>query len=97
MSCAIAAKEHMIGGFIDAKNAFQTVIAHDISKRVFLRLPPLYIEWFKAKWPNHPVLQYAANELVIQSLKGQQGKKDAGFDWFELLYAILMDLGLISV
>ena len=42
----IAAAEGMITVFIDASNAFQTNVISDPSKRIYVTLPTMYLEWF---------------------------------------------------
>ena len=52
---AIAASDEMIVVVIDASNAFQTNIISDPNKRIFIALPIMHIEWFRARFPNHPL------------------------------------------
>ena len=49
----IAASEDMNIVFIDASNAFQTNVISDPSKRVYVTLPTMYLEWFRTRFPNH--------------------------------------------
>ena len=91
----IAASEGMTIVFIDASNAFQTNVISDPRKRVYVSLPSLYLEWFKARFPNHPLSLKSINakELVMQTLRNLQGTKDAGFEWYRLLAQIFKELG----
>ena len=77
----IATSEGMIFIFIDASNAFQTNIISDPKKRHYISIPTMYMEWIKERWHNHPILKYAAKDLVMQSLRNIQGTKDAGYEW----------------
>ena len=75
---ALATSEGMIFIFIDASNAFQTNIISNPAKRHYISIPTMYMEWIKERWHNHPILKYAAKDLVMQSLRNIQGTKDAG-------------------
>ena len=92
---AIAAEEGMIGYFLDISNAFQTNVIFDPRDRFYIHIPPLYMEWFKQKWSGHPILKYHQKDLCIQSLRGLQGTKHAGYEWYQLLSAIFKDLGMV--
>ena len=91
---AITAGDKMIIVFIDASNAFQTNVISDPRRRVYVSLPTMYLEWFKARFPNHPLAKCKnSNEFVMQLLRNIQGKKGAGFEWYQLLAKIFRDLG----
>ena len=93
---AIATSEGMTFYFIDISNAFQTNVIADPKRRHYIKLPALYLKWFKSIWPNHPIVQMDPKELCMQTLRGLQGTKDAGRLWYELIYTILVDgLGMI--
>ena len=92
---AIAAEEGMIGYFLDISNAFQTNVIFNPNDRFYIRIPPLYMEWFRHKWPTHHILKYHQKDLCIQSLRGLQGTKHAGYEWYQLLAAIFKDLGMV--
>ena len=79
----------MIGSVVDISNAFQSNIIDDFDKRRYVTLPPYYLTWFATRWPNHPILQHSAKDLVLQTLTKVQGEKDSGHDFFDLLIAIL--------
>eukprot|EP00957_Ditylum_brightwellii_P205449 15343941-Ditylum_brightwellii.AAC.1 len=78
MIIAIAAAENMIIYGLDVSNAFQTNIEEKPYERVYISIPPLYLEYVFGKWPNHPLLGTPANELCLQGLKSIQGTKPAG-------------------
>ena len=83
----------MLVFFIDASNTFQTNVITNPSKRHYVGLPSLYLQWFASKWPDHPILKYHAKELAMQTLRQLQGTKDAGNKWYALLVKILTKLG----
>ena len=59
-----------------------------------MSIPTMYLEWFRARFPNHPLAKCRnSKELVMQSLRNIQGTKDAGFEWYQLLAKIFKDLG----
>ena len=77
LSVNIAVSEKMIIVFIDASNAFQTNVISDPKKRIYLTLPTMYLEWFRARFPNHPITNCRnSKELIMQSLRNIQGTKD---------------------
>ena len=83
LSIALAVSDEMIIVFIDASNAFQTNVISDPNKRIYITLPTMYLEWFQARFPNHPLAKFKnSKELVMQSLRNIQGTKDAGFEWY---------------
>ena len=80
----------------DVSNTFQTNVIDDPSKRHFLRLPPLYQQWFKQRCPIH-LLHSSCDDwkqLVMQTLRNLQGTKDAGHEWYQLLSKIFHNLGM---
>ena len=92
LAIAITASDEMILVLLDASNAFQTNDISDPNKRVYITLPTMYLEWFRARFPNHPLAKCKnSKELVIQSLRNIQGTKDAGFEWYQLLAKIFTE------
>ena len=88
---AMAASRNLTLYFLDISNAFQTNVIHDPNKRHYLHLPSMYMQWFRARFPNHPLSrqhQDPAVKYVMQTLRGIQGTKDAGHEWYQLLYKI---------
>ena len=51
----MVAAENMIAVFIDASNAFQTNVILYPKKRVYVTLTMMYLKWFKARFPQHPL------------------------------------------
>ena len=94
LAIEIAVSDEMIIVFIDASNAFQTNDISDSNKRVYIILPTMYLDWFRARFSNHPLAKCKNNkEVVMQSLRNIQDTKDAGFEWYQLLANIFTDLG----
>jgi len=91
----LAAASGLIISIIDTSNAFQNSIIFDASERVYLSLPPLYLNWFRQQWPDFHLPSLNVKELVIQCLKSIQGTKDAGQRWYKLLAGILLGLKMI--
>ena len=86
LSLNIAVSDGMIMVFINTSNAFQTNVISDPKKRVYTTLPTIYLEWFRARFPNHPLGKCKnSKEMIMQSLKKILGTKDVGFEWYQLL------------
>ena len=95
---ALATSKSMVFYFLDISNAFQTNVIHDPSKRHYLHLPTLYMQWFKLRFPHHPLnkLDHTKTKLVLQTIRGIQGTKDAGAEWYKLLALIFTKvLGMV--
>jgi hypothetical protein len=80
---------------LDISNTFQNSIIFDPSKRVYITLPPFYLEWFTAKWPDFALPSKISKDLVLQCLKSIQGTKDAGQRWYKLISGRFLELGMI--
>ena len=91
----LAASEQLLLSIMDISNAFQNSIIFDASERVYLSLPPLYLDWFRHQWPDYNLPSLNIKELVIQCLKCIQGTKDAGHRWYKLLAGCLLALKMI--
>jgi hypothetical protein len=74
----LAAASGLLISILDISNAFQNCIIFDASERVYLSLPPLYLDWFLQQWPDYNLPSLNIKDLVIQCLKSIQGTKDAG-------------------
>ena len=55
LTIAILASDEMILVFIDASNAIQKNVISDPNKRVYIILPTMYLDWFRAIFPNYPL------------------------------------------
>ena len=97
--CRIAICLASSKGFIitvyDISNAFQSTIETNPNNRHHISLPPLYLAWFKSKWPRHPISRVDPKTLVMQTLRCIQGTKDAGRKWYLLLLSIFKKLNII--
>ena len=96
---AVATSKSMQFYFMDISNAFQSNIIHDPKKRHYMHLPPKYMEWFRFRFPLHPLSKQSQNKstkMVLQTIRGIQGTKDAGAEWYKLLALILTkEVGMI--
>jgi len=72
----IAASDGMTMVFIDASNTFQTNVISDPKKIIYITLATMYLEWFRARFPNQPLAKCKnSKELIMQSLRNIQGIK----------------------
>ncbi len=60
----IAASSGLLVNILDISNAFQNSIIFDVTERVYMSLPPLYLEWFIHQWPDFPLPSTNPKELV---------------------------------
>jgi hypothetical protein len=91
----LAAASGLLISILDISNAFQNSIIFDASERVYLSLPPLYLDWFRMQWPDYHLPSLNIKDLVIQCLKCIQGTKDAGQRWYKLLMGCLLALKMV--
>lgn len=91
LQMAIAADLNLTTLVLDISNAFQSAVIFTEEERTYMTLPAFYHEWFKNKWPNHPLSKAKLSELIIQCLKSIQGTKQAGRLWWDLLKSILIN------
>ena len=52
---AITSAEGLIIFFLDISNAFQNNILPNPAEIVYIILPYIYLDWYKRKWPEHPL------------------------------------------
>ena len=84
--------------FIELSNAFQSNVIYDPSKRHYMHLPSMYMQWFCLRFPNYPLSKVKDKDirLVIQTIRSIQGTKDAGHEWYKLLSLIFTKvLGMV--
>jgi hypothetical protein len=91
----LAASEGLIISIMDISNAFQNSIIFDATERVYISLPPLYLDWFRQQWPDYNLPSLNAKDLVIQCLKCIQGTRDAGQRWYKLLAGCLLAQNMV--
>ena len=87
---SIASAEGLINFVLDIYNSFQNNILPNTTETVYLSLPHIYMEWYKRKWPTHPLSSINHKELFIQAIKSIQWVKSAGKLWYELLKPIFI-------
>ena len=91
--CIIIAIESVSGLIIfvlDISNDFQNTILPNLEEIVYISLPHIYLEWFKRKWPKHPLASRKQKYIWIQEIKSIQGTKTSGKFWYDLLKLILI-------
>ncbi len=91
----IAASSGLLVSILDISNAFQNSIIFDATERVYMSLPPFYLEWFLHQWSDFPLPSTNPKELVLQCLKSIQGTRDAGRRWYILLSGCLLELKMV--
>ena len=47
-------------------------------ERIWVSLPPRYMQWFKKTYPDVEVEISESNKYAMQTMTGMQGEKDAG-------------------
>ena len=77
--------------FYDISNAFQSTVKPS-AERHHINLPPLYLDWYNARWPKHKINIAQAKEYCIQCLRCMQGEKDAGHKFNQLLIKIFASI-----
>ena len=78
---------------LDVSNCFQSD-SIELERRLYMRLPHKYLEWFAEKYPQVEYEKDPNGEYVIQTINNLQGRKDAGRSWYLLLVSILDEFGL---
>ena len=89
---AIASRYGLIIFITDIKNAFQTTLLHP-SERIYLHLPPYYLQWFNETYPTHR-LPPAKTIYILQSIHAVQGTKPAGRQWNDQITALFKTMGM---
>jgi hypothetical protein len=82
---AISAAHRLQLHVLDITNAFQSSIIFDPEERVYINLPPFYLDWFTSQWPDYKLPTTDTKNLVLQCLRSLQGTRDAGRRWYSLL------------
>ena len=88
---SLACGSRHVCGVIDVKNAFQNTIG-TASSRKYINVPPTYLEWarsflgFKTDY---------STKYYIQMFNSNQGTKDAGNQWYNLVMSVLIDYGCV--
>jgi hypothetical protein len=60
-------------------------------------LPPLFAEYLRLHWPDHPDLDVITADphlYALYNFRSMQGEKDAGRRWYQLLHGALTNVGL---
>jgi hypothetical protein len=80
---------------LNISNAFQNSLIFHPNERVYLSLPPCYLDWFHCKWHDYTLPSPEPTNLAIQCLKSIQGTCDAGRHWYHFLFDHLWELGML--
>ena len=60
--------------------------------RAHITLPPFYLDWFRSRYPDHPLP--SGVKLIAESLNALQGQRDASNLWHHRLNNILGNLNI---
>jgi hypothetical protein len=91
LSASLQYKLHVL----DISNAFMNSVIFDPEERVYLSLPPFYLNWFRSQWPDFKLPSQDSAQLAIQCLKSIQGTCDAGRRWYSLISGHFRELGML--
>ena len=89
---AYASINYLILALLDVVNCFQSTLVPN-SKRIVVRAPPLFMKWYRWRYPEHKYDESASGKYVIQILRGLQGDREIGRQWYLLLRTILVKFG----
>ena len=84
-----AAINYLILGLLDVVNCFQFYIVSN-SKQSVVKSSPLFMKWYKWRYPKHKITQSKSDKYVIQTPRGLQGDRKIGQQWYLLLRTILV-------
>ena len=87
---AVSAATNMFIFVVDIKNAFQNTFAQ-LKDRKYVTTPPTYLEWLKHEEGFAPEPSVSYLRIMLNS---NQGQRDAGNQWWQLLRSSLKDYGL---
>ena len=93
LTCTCIAAAYSLTAYtIDIDNAFQNTPRYpsETSTPIFITCPPMYLPWFKSRFPKFPI--NPSSKYVLQSFMNMQGLRQAGREFHELLTAVLAQL-----
>jgi hypothetical protein len=94
MMIALGAAQRKTDYTLDISNAFQTCIVFQACKRTYNSLPLFFEDYISLRWTDHPDLPgmiAQSNVYAIQNFRSFQGQKDAGYYWYTLLMAYIVN------
>ena len=94
MTLAFGASKFMQVFAIERGNAYQTNL-QELLHREYVKVPPLYTEWFKDRYPNYN-LPPAKTVYVLQEAHSIQGTRSAGKEWFKFSSKIFKKMGMVQ-
>ena len=87
INIAISSMHRLTVRILYVSNVFQNN-KNTIHERVYVSLPPYYLDWFERSYPN-VTLNRDDGPFFLQCMNGIQGKKPAGRQWNILLDAVV--------
>ena len=87
-----AAVYRLIMGKIDVVNCFQNTLIEE-KKRIIMHAPPFYMDWFRRNYPEVKVDRSPSGKYVLELLRGLQGDRSIGREWYLLLKLLLENFG----
>ena len=94
ISIAFAASRKMLIFGVDIGNCFQSNL-QEVEKRVYIKVPPLYLEWFRDRYPKHPIPP-TKTIYVLQAVHSIQGTRSAGNEWYEFSSKLFKKMGMVK-
>ena len=81
-------------GITDVVNCFQSTLIPE-EKRVITSVPPYYMSWFRREFPEIKLEHSPSGRYVLQAMKGLQGDKQIGRQWYHLCKMLFEKFGLL--
>ena len=82
----------LILGLLDVVNCFQSTLVPS-HKRILVTSPPKFIQWYKWRYPEHKLPHSPSGRYAIQILRGLQGDREIGREWYLFLRTMLVKFG----
>ena len=76
----------------DIVNCFQNTM-RNLDDKIYMKLPPYYLEWFELRHPNIPLPQ-TKEKLILRLFNVCQGSVDVGMQWNALFNKVISKLGI---
>jgi hypothetical protein len=92
LTLCLAASFGWIIAIIDIVNCFQSTMIPP-EERLLISMPPLYLTWFREKYPNVKLEESRSGKYILEALNGIQGDKSIGRKWYTLVKRLLEQFG----
>ena len=89
---ASTAINYLILALLNIVNYFQSTLVPN-SKQIVVQASPLFMKWYKWRYPEHKDTESESGKYVIQILCGLQGGREISCQWYLLLRTILVKFG----